>query len=171
LTSKPAFTGVLQVGLVVRDLDRAVRTYYDEYGIGPWRILKINPDLAQDLTIDERPAGYSMRVALAMIGDVQWELIQPLDDKTPYADFLRTHGEGLHHVALAVDDFKQAGQALRAQGHHCSLGGRYRGAEWAYFATENKLAFTAEIFDLTNLVEGEPESVYPPLNETAEGTL
>src|SRR5262245_21965156 len=72
LTTKPAFTAVLQVGVVVRDLDQAVRTYNDEYGIGPWRILEINPDLAQDLTIDEHPAAYSMRVALTMIGDVQW---------------------------------------------------------------------------------------------------
>ena len=157
----PVFTGVLQVGLVVRDLDQAVRVYADEYGIGPWRIIEINPDVAEGLTIDEQPTGYSMRVALAMIGEVQWELIQPLDDSTPYAEFLRVHGEGLHHVALAADNFDETADLLRGKGAHCRIGGRYRGAEWAYFATERDLGFTAEIFDLTNLVEGPPEAVYP----------
>jgi catechol 2,3-dioxygenase-like lactoylglutathione lyase family enzyme len=168
LRPAPAFTGVVQVGLVVRDLERAVRVYADEYGIGPWRILEINPDVAQDLAIDEQPAGYSMRVALAMVGDVEWELIEPLDDKTPYAEFLRTHGEGLHHVALGVDDFAEAGSFLRSKGHRVLLGGRYRGAEWAYFSTQDDLGFTAEIFDLSHLVEGEPEALYPPPDPGAD---
>jgi catechol 2,3-dioxygenase-like lactoylglutathione lyase family enzyme len=168
LRPAPAFTGVVQVGLVVRDLDRAVRIYADEYGIGPWRILEINPDVAQDLAIDEHPAGYSMRVALAMVGNVEWELIEPLDDTTPYAAFLRTHGEGLHHVALGVDDFAETSSFLRSRGHRVLLGGRYRGAEWAYFSTQDELGFTAEIFDLSNLVEGDPEAVYPPPDPRAD---
>ena len=29
-----------------------------------------------------------MRLALTMVGTTQWELIQPLDDKSIYAEFL-----------------------------------------------------------------------------------
>ncbi len=35
---EPFFTETLQISIVVPDLDRAVRTYADEYGIGPWEI-------------------------------------------------------------------------------------------------------------------------------------
>jgi 4-hydroxyphenylpyruvate dioxygenase-like putative hemolysin len=43
-----------------------------------------------------------------MIGRVQWELIEPLDDKSVYARFLAEKGEGVHHIALAPSSFDQA---------------------------------------------------------------
>jgi hypothetical protein len=32
---RPSFTETMQIGIVVRDLDAAVRRYVDDYGIGP----------------------------------------------------------------------------------------------------------------------------------------
>ena len=40
---EPLFTETLQVSIVVRDLDAAMRTYVDEYGIGPWDVYEFNP--------------------------------------------------------------------------------------------------------------------------------
>lgn len=39
----PVFSGIMQVGIVVRDLDATVRRYWHELGIGPWRIYTIDP--------------------------------------------------------------------------------------------------------------------------------
>ncbi len=167
--ASPAFSDVLQVGLVVRDLDAAVRTYADEYGIGPWEIFNVTPDIATDMTIDGEPCEYAMRVALTMVGNVQWELIQPLDDKTPYAAFLESHGEGIHHVAVGVEDYAEALERFREKGHGVVLSGRYRGAKYAYLATQSKLHFVAEIFDLTGVGHREPDAVYPPAAPSSDG--
>lgn len=35
---RPSFTETMQIGIVVRDLDAAVRRYVDDYGIGPWGV-------------------------------------------------------------------------------------------------------------------------------------
>ena len=158
----PAFNDIVQVGLVVRDLDAAVRKYADEYGIGPWEIFDVTPDIAEDMTINGAPCEYAMRVALTMVGSVQWELIQPLDEKTPYFDFLETHGEGIHHVAVGVDDYGKALDLFQAKGHGVALSGRYKGAKYAYLSTQNELGFIAEIFDLTGVGHREPDAVYPP---------
>ena len=40
----PVFTGALQVAVVVTDLDVAMKTYVEDYGIGPWEIYEFNPD-------------------------------------------------------------------------------------------------------------------------------
>ena len=40
---EPLFTETLQVSVIVRDLDAAMRTYVDEYGIGPWNVYEFNP--------------------------------------------------------------------------------------------------------------------------------
>ena len=99
---EPLFTETLQIAIVVRDLDAALRTYVHEYGIGPWEIYEFNPGNVDRMVKDDAPAEYAMRIAVTMVGSVQWELIQPLDDTSMYAEFLATKGEGLHHVGVGV---------------------------------------------------------------------
>ena len=45
---EPAFTETLQIGIVVRDLDATMRSYVDNYGIGPWDIYEFNPGNLKD---------------------------------------------------------------------------------------------------------------------------
>ena len=44
------------------------------------------------------------------------QLLEPLHDDTPVGRFLARRGEGLHHLAYAVDDIEKALQSLAAQG-------------------------------------------------------
>jgi methylmalonyl-CoA/ethylmalonyl-CoA epimerase len=41
-----------------------------------------------------------MKAALTKVGDVSFELIEPLEGVSAYTDFLEAHGEGIHHVAI-----------------------------------------------------------------------
>ena len=77
MLKKPLFEGVYQVGLVVRDCMASVKKYADDYGIGPWSIYEMNPDTIQDMVIRDKPEPYSMRAAIAFIGSVMIELIEP----------------------------------------------------------------------------------------------
>ena len=160
--NEPVFTNVLQVAVVVHDLEKTMRTYWDEYGIGPWEIYEFNPDTVQDMTRDGRPAAYAARLGLTMIGDVSLELIQPLDGDSIYADFLREHGEGLHHVGLQVPDYAKALAALESAGRRNLTGGLYNGVKYAYLSTERDLGFISEIFDWPPGLVQEPDAVYPP---------
>src|SRR3990172_10700136 len=114
---QPVFTGVLQVCVAVRDLDEAMRTYWDEYGIGPWEVYELNPETVQDMIRDDEASEHAMRLAVTMIGNVQWELVEPLDDRSIYADFLREHGAGLHHVSMGVANYGDTVDRMRAKGH------------------------------------------------------
>jgi methylmalonyl-CoA/ethylmalonyl-CoA epimerase len=89
---KPAFTETMQIGIVVRDLDAAIRRYEDDYGIGPWGVYQFKPGDVKEWREHGQPAEPSTRIATAMVGRVQWELIQPLDDRSIYAQFLATKG-------------------------------------------------------------------------------
>jgi methylmalonyl-CoA epimerase len=56
----------------------------------------------------------NLRVAFFGAGAVTIELLEPLDDKTDIGEFLASHGEGIHHLALRVDDVAAAlGEARR----------------------------------------------------------
>jgi hypothetical protein len=160
--AEPFFTKVLQVATVVPDLDAAVRTYWHEYGIGPWSIYEFDPSTVADMTRDGKPAASSWRLALAKIGDVFIELIQPLDDSSDYADLLRTRGGGLHHIGLEVRDYGEALAELERKGHRTVASGVYNGVEYAYLSTSGDLGFVSEIFDWPEGHSQEPDAVYPP---------
>jgi len=108
MPSEPMFTDVLQVGIICKDLHATLMTYTEKYGIGPWNVYSFNKETVADLSIGGERQDYSMDLALAQVGTVQWELIQPLDDISDYAKFLREHGEGVHHVALETRDYEEA---------------------------------------------------------------
>lgn len=159
---KPIFTKVLQVAVVVKDLETAVKKYADEYGIGPWIIYDFNPQTVKDMIVRDQRVDYAMRLALCDIGGVQWELIEPKDDKSIYAEFLRNHGEGLHHVAFGVDNYEEAMKFFREKGHQILQGGTWHDFTYTYLTTEGDLKFIAEIYNPPpDFKWPEPDAVYP----------
>jgi hypothetical protein len=158
---EPLFTDTLQIGFVVRDLDASMHTYFHEYGIGPWEIFEVSPASVTDMTQYEQPAEYAMRIGIAMVGKVQWELIQPLDDKSNYAEFLAAKGEGVHHVGVAVRDYTKALSALRDKGHTVLMGGVYAEIPYSYMSTHRDLGVIAEIYDWPSGRKPTPDAVYP----------
>jgi hypothetical protein len=161
---EPVFTETLQIAIVVRDLAAAMQTYVEDYGIGPWEIYEFNPDTVDQMVKDDRPAEYAMRIAVTMVGNVQWELIQPLDDDSIYAEFLATKGEGLHHVGVGGPrGYDDALGTLREKGNTVLQGGVYNGVTFAYLSTDRDLGVITEIFDFPAGLKQEPDAVYPPV--------
>jgi len=161
MTDKPLFKKVLQVGLVVRDLDASVKKQWDEFGIGPWAIYEFDPVRVKNLVVRGKPLEHAMRMALAMIGDVMWELIQPLDDKSIYAEFLKEHGEGIHHILFGVDDFQGAEARFKEMGHVVFQGGEIGGIPYGYYDTRESLHTIAEIAALEEGPLPPPDATYP----------
>jgi methylmalonyl-CoA/ethylmalonyl-CoA epimerase len=96
-----------------------------------------------------------------MVGSTEFELIQPLDDKSIYAEFLAEKDGGLHHIALGVQDHGEALDTIRAKGRRALQGGRCNGVRFAYLSTDEDLGFITEILDIPRGSEQEPDAVYP----------
>ena len=145
----PVFTQTVQIGIVVRDLDAAMRKYVDDYGIGPWKIYEFNPGNAKDLREYGQPVKRSWRLAIAMVGQLQWELIEPLDNEGIYARFLAEKGGGVHHIAVAAQSFDNMLAMEAKRGSELVLSGEFEGVKVAYLDTERDLGVTLEIFSGT----------------------
>lgn len=148
---RPSFTETMQIGIVVRDLDAAVRRYVDDYGIGPWEVYQFKPGDVKDWREHGQPVEPSTRIATAMVGRVQWELIQPLDDKGIFAQFLAAKGEGVHHIAVAAANFDETLAAEAKRGNElvlsCELSGEFSGIKVAYLGTQRDLGVILEVFN------------------------
>ena len=63
-----------------------------------------------------------LQVGFLPIGDVDVELLEPTTDDGLNAEFLRDHGEGVHHLAFKVDDLDTAVSHAVNQGAKIILG-------------------------------------------------
>jgi methylmalonyl-CoA/ethylmalonyl-CoA epimerase len=57
-----------------------------------------------------------VRTALIPAGDARIELLEPTSPDSPVGRFLAKRGEGLHHIALHVENISAALEMLKAQG-------------------------------------------------------
>ena len=141
---EPVFNETMQLGIVVRDLEATVRRYEDDYGIGPWEFHQMDLGEANDYREYGEPVERSNRIAIAMVGQVMWELIEPLDEDGIYARFLAEKGEGVHHVAVATPNFYETvAQAERE--NKVILSCEFSGVDIAYLDTQRDLGVIIEI--------------------------
>jgi glyoxalase/bleomycin resistance protein/dioxygenase superfamily protein len=159
---EPAFTETVQIGIVVRDLEATMRVYVDDYGIGPWEIYEFNPENLEEFHEYGTPVGRSWRLAATMVGQVQWELIQPLDDQSIYARFLAEKGEGIHHIAVTAPEFDHLVVMEAEKGRELPLSGVFSGIKVAYLGTDRDLGVMTEIYSGTPSGDvTAPDATYP----------
>jgi methylmalonyl-CoA/ethylmalonyl-CoA epimerase len=96
------FKGVDHVVVAVKDLDAAVGRYETVYGRA-----------VSDRS--EAPAA-GMRMAFFRFDDSYIELVSNLGDEGPIAKRLEDRGEGVHLVAMKVDDLEKTVAELREKG-------------------------------------------------------
>jgi len=158
-------TGIAQIALVVRDLDEAVRQWHERFGIGPWHFYTYGKPLVARMTRHGEPCEYRMRLALANVGTMRIELIEPLEGDTVYAEFVRDHGYGVHHLGVLVDDMQAAFVLAREAGLEVTQDGAGFGPDgdghYAYLDTEPLMGTTIELIERPRR-RAPPEKVYPP---------
>jgi methylmalonyl-CoA epimerase len=89
------------LGIAVKSLSDATR-FYEKLGLKPMP--------------EETVEAEQVRLSMVPVGDSRIELLEPTSEQSPIAKFLAKRGEGLHHVALHVDDLSGTVERLKASG-------------------------------------------------------
>ncbi|MEW6529839.1 MAG: VOC family protein [Thermodesulfobacteriota bacterium] len=91
------------IGIAVHNLEEALKVYEGVYGLRP---LKIE-------TLEQ----LHVRIAFIPLGEVLIELLQPTEEGAGrIGQFLKEKGEGLHHIALRVQDIDAVLGRLKEMG-------------------------------------------------------
>lgn len=90
-----------QIGIVVKDMDRAIEYYQSTFGWGPFNVMEseLKGFIYRGKTGDCR-----LKLAMGKSGPMEIELIQVMEGETPHSEFLREKGEGIQHLRCCVDD-------------------------------------------------------------------
>jgi len=138
---------LVQIGIVVADRDRTTQLLTSLLGIGPFRLVEW-PDRPESKYY-YRGAEQHIRLkqAFVQLGDVEVELIQPLEGRNEYQDFLDQTGGGIHHILFEVPDIDPVIQELAKSGVTVLQSGTgiRPGTRWALMDTKKLLGFLVEL--------------------------
>lgn len=152
---------LFKVGLVTHDLETTVKNYAERLGVGPWKILDLTPSAIKDTKLRGEAVEFSLRLALAKIGETWIEIVQPLDGKSLYREFLEQHGEGIHYLGVSAGKltFSEAVDKFNSLGCPVVMEGEFKGAyRFTHFDTKSFIKTTLEIISVS------PDKISTALN-------
>jgi len=135
--NKSPFSKLHHLSIVVRNMDEAIK-FYESLGIGPF---KDYPPLKEyvNLNVQDETGFFNLKFKIAQVGDIQIQLCQPGEGKSPYKDFLEKKGEGVYHLGFVVDDVDGSEAKLKEMGLQVlSSGRREDGSGFSYMDTAQK---------------------------------
>jgi methylmalonyl-CoA/ethylmalonyl-CoA epimerase len=91
------------LGIAVRDLKASSKIFEDLLGAAPYK--------------EEEVKSESVITSFFQIGDSKIELLQATSLDSPIAKFIEKRGEGIHHIAFAVEDIQAEINRLRDLGY------------------------------------------------------
>lgn len=77
---------------------------------------KIYETLGIEMTGVEEVADQKVKTAFFPLGDTEIELLESISPDGPIGKFIASRGEGVHHLALRVDNIDQSLEELKAAG-------------------------------------------------------
>jgi len=90
------------IGIAVNSIEQALKLYTGVLGL----------NLKGIEVIEEQRT----RTAILPVGESSIELLESLDPESPIARYIEKFGEGIHHLALEVDDIEDALKQVKQSG-------------------------------------------------------
>ena len=90
------------IGIAVTNIQESLSFWETSLGIEPHGIQEVPEQ--------------KLRTAFLPVGDTEIELLESTSPDSSVAKFIEKHGEGLHHIAIRVDDIEAALAELKAKG-------------------------------------------------------
>ncbi|MFZ3577118.1 methylmalonyl-CoA epimerase [Virgibacillus sp. DJP39] len=138
VVKKPA--KIAHIGIAVQSIDQAMPFYSHTLGL----------ELEGVETVDSE----DVKVAFLKIGETRFELLEPLSVNSAIQKFIDKKGEGIHHIALEVDNIKARLEQYKADGVKLINEQAKPGAHNSEIAFIHPKAAGGVLFELSQPVKG-----------------
>ncbi len=164
--SEESFTDneIMQLGFVVEDLRDGMDKYGEILNVDEWHVYTFGSETGvEGFTYKgEEIDDFEFKIALGEVGNMQFELMQPVRNVPLYEEVLEEEGEGFHHLKQKVEteNIEDAVEEFAEKGIEKLAGGSYKEDIFIYFETRDSLGILWEIGNAGDV--GEPEEIYIP---------
>ncbi len=90
------------IGIAVKDLKESLKFFKDVLGLELIRVEEVPEE--------------KVKVAMVKAGEVRLELLEATSEDSTIARFIKKRGEGIHHIALRVENAEEVSEVLRRKG-------------------------------------------------------
>lgn len=90
------------IGIAVKNLEESIKHFEKMLGVECYKI--------------ENVEDQKVKTAFFKIGETKIELLEATSEESPIAKFIEKKGEGLHHVAFAVNDIQHKLNSMKEKG-------------------------------------------------------
>ncbi len=143
-------TKVVQIGIVVRDVEKSAKNYAEFFGVEVPKIIVSETEDKAKTRYYGKPTMARVRQAFFNFENISIELLEPVDGPSTWKDFLDSKGEGFHHIAFEIKDMDDKIAKLNDKGIPLSQQGRWTGGSggrYAYFESEKQLSVILELLE------------------------
>jgi len=95
-------THIEHIGIAVKSIEQARKYYEEVLGLTCYAV--------------EEVADQKVKTAFFMVGQTKIELLESTDPEGPVGKFIEKKGEGIHHIAFAMDDVAEALKEAESKG-------------------------------------------------------
>jgi catechol 2,3-dioxygenase-like lactoylglutathione lyase family enzyme len=141
---------LFQICVIVDDLERYAENYRRILGFDVPHDVQTTCDHRHTwATYQGRPMDARARIVSWRMGEVAFELLQPLEEGSVWMDYLKAHSPGLHHLAFDVPRIAPAAAFFADHGYRVTQQGLFTGRTgmYAYLDTEKDLGVTFELLE------------------------
>ena len=93
---------VEHIGVAVKSLDETMGFYENVLGLD-----KLSVETVEDQGVN---------IAFFKVGETKIELLEPINEESPIAKFLDKRSEGIHHMAIEVEDIEAKIEDMKEKG-------------------------------------------------------
>ena len=139
---------ISKVGIVTRDLDGVIRNYEDHMGVGPWKVYTAESPQTCKIKMRGEEANFRARFAVTQVGDKLLEIVQPLEGRSLYQEFLAVRGEGVQYIGIGTKDLSLSQSLNRFTSLGCPVimeGEMKDSHQFAFLDTEPFISTTLEV--------------------------
>jgi len=153
MSSRPLPGTFFQIGYVVPNLDAGLAHLNAK--LGAPRFMVFREIVVENGWFRGGPATINHSMAFGYVGDVQFEVIEPVAGKSTYSEFLdRVPAGGVHHLGFSVEDYDAATADLLARGYRLVQRGTFGDTKFGYFESSDDPGTMTEIVYLDPNVRG-----------------
>jgi hypothetical protein len=143
-----ALQKAVQIGIVVKDLEKTTSLLSSLFGIGPFQFIEWPNRPDSKYWYRGKEEHIRIKQAFVQVGNLELEFIQPIEgDHNAYREFLEREGGGIHHVLFEVDDMESIVKAVAAHGVQTLQAGTgiRPGTRWVLLDSEDTAGFLVEL--------------------------
>ncbi|MEG9327504.1 methylmalonyl-CoA epimerase [Salinimicrobium catena] len=131
------------IGIAVKDLEAAGKTYETLLNTECYKTEKVKSE--------------GVETAFYQVGESKIELLAATNEDSPIAKFLNKKGEGIHHIAFAVEDIKAEMKRLEGEGYQLLNEKPKKGADNKLVAFLHPKSANGVLVELCQEITEEPE--------------